>query len=87
VNCRSEKQKKRLKKWLEKQLESSKSKENGNKLAIIEIGCGTSLHSISIESDSLVDDYKGDSVKLIRINPGKDVGVPKGHTFIGKHII
>jgi hypothetical protein len=64
VADRSEMQREKLWEWLEKK----------SKLVVLEIGCGTSLHSISIESEALVRE-KG--VKLIRINPS-NVSVPAG---------
>jgi len=57
------------------------------KLVIIECGSGTSLHSIRIESEALLlNNYlehdKGESVKLIRLNPN-DYDCPVGHIGIG----
>jgi len=56
---RTQKQKQKLKRWLKQSVD--------NKLLIIEIGCGISLHSIRIEVEDMIQ--KRPSTKLIRINP------------------
>jgi len=74
VSQRSESQKDRLLSWL-------KTINLKEKFAILEIGCGVSLHSISIETEMLVNQYE--NAQLIRINPN-NLNIPKGnHISIG----
>lgn len=80
VGARSESQKHKLLEWLHS-VSESQSNKNDSKLVILEIGCGTSLHSISIEAESLIADDKYNAT-LIRINPNH-LNVPKGHICIG----
>lgn len=79
---RSHEQKKKLLKWLEV-IYSQRTEDQPVTLAIIEVGCGVSLHSISIESETLIADDKKGTTKLIRINPS-NTRVPRGgHVAIG----
>jgi hypothetical protein len=76
ISSRSDKQKTKLKSWIKE------VKSKNIKLAILEIGCGTSLHSISIEAEALVCEENNPNMKLIRINPNNSK-VPEGHVGIG----
>ncbi len=60
VSRRSEVQKANLLEWLNRSLQHEK-------VAIIELGCGTSLHSLSIESEMLVASHPSMNEKSIHL--------------------
>lgn len=49
-----------------------------NKIVVVEIGAGTSVPTIRLTSEDIVQNY---DAMLIRINP-RDFGVPKGHISV-----
>jgi len=80
VNSRTAMQKTRLKSWIEE------VRHAGAPLVILEIGCGTSIHSLRIESEVLLYHYPGiqERASLIRINPSSPgVELAARHVGIG----
>eukprot|EP01116_Phalansterium_solitarium_P006429 TRINITY_DN18734_c0_g1_i1.p1 TRINITY_DN18734_c0_g1~~TRINITY_DN18734_c0_g1_i1.p1 ORF type:complete len:545 (-),score=113.24 TRINITY_DN18734_c0_g1_i1:106-1740(-) len=77
IEARSEQQKARLLAWLRG------VRQKRQQVAIVEIGCGTSMHSVSIESEALLADDKRKQFSLIRINPGSPQVPLGGHVGIG----
>jgi hypothetical protein len=59
---------------------SGSTNDSAVRLCVLEIGCGVSLHSISIESEMLVREDKNNTTRLIRINP-TNPRVPPGGKF------
>jgi hypothetical protein len=52
-------------------------------VVVLELGCGTSIHSLRTDSELLVARYSGGGgATLVRVDPG-DARVPSGHAHIG----
>jgi NAD-dependent SIR2 family protein deacetylase len=72
VSGRTERQNARLEQWFKENL------QNSRKLAVIEIGAGTSVAAVRSTSEHIVSEY---NASLIRINP-RDYKTPRGQIGI-----
>ena len=54
--------------------------ERRSKLVVLEVGCGTSVHSLRLDSEIVAASAR--SAKLVRVDPG-DARVPEGANHAG----